>query len=31
MTNNPRKIIGLSGFGIDIVDKENIQLKHNEK
>ena len=31
MTNNPRKIIGLSGFGIDIVDKENIQLNHNEK
>lgn len=31
MTNNPRKIIGLSGFGIDIVDKENIQLNHNDK
>jgi len=31
MTNNPRKIIGLSGFGIDIVDKENIQLNYNEK
>lgn len=31
MTNNPRKIIGLSGFGIDIVGKENIQLNHNEK
>lgn len=31
MTNNPKKIIGLSGFGIDIVDKENIQLNHNEK
>lgn len=31
MTNNPKKVIGLSGFGIDIVDKENIQLNHNEK
>lgn len=31
MTNNPRKIIGLSGFGIDIVGKENIQLSCNEK
>lgn len=31
MTNNPRKIIGLTGFGIDVVEKENIQLNHNEK
>ncbi|MGD9569903.1 MAG: bifunctional 3,4-dihydroxy-2-butanone-4-phosphate synthase/GTP cyclohydrolase II [Sedimentibacter sp.] len=30
MTNNPKKIIGLSGFGIDIVSKENIQVECNE-
>ncbi len=31
MTNNPKKIIGLSGYGIDIVEREQIQLNHNEK
>lgn len=30
MTNNPKKIIGLSGFGIEIVGKENIQVETNE-
>lgn len=30
MTNNPQKIIGLSGYGIEIVDREPIQLNHNE-
>lgn len=30
MTNNPKKIIGLSGFGIEIVSKENIQIECNE-
>ncbi|MCM8711642.1 bifunctional 3,4-dihydroxy-2-butanone-4-phosphate synthase/GTP cyclohydrolase II [Clostridium sp. SYSU_GA19001] len=31
MTNNPRKIKGLSGFGIEIVDRVPIQMKHNER
>ena len=31
MTNNPTKIIGLSGYGIEIVEREQIQLNHNEK
>lgn len=30
MTNNPKKIIGLSGFGIEIVEKDNIQVKCNK-
>lgn len=30
MTNNPKKIIGLSGFGIEIVGKENIQAETNK-
>lgn len=29
MTNNPKKIIGLSGFGIEVVGKENIQVECN--
>lgn len=29
MTNNPKKIIGLSGFGIEIVEKDNIQIESN--
>jgi 3,4-dihydroxy 2-butanone 4-phosphate synthase/GTP cyclohydrolase II len=31
MTNNPSKIKGLSGYGIDIVDRSEIQVNHNEK
>lgn len=31
MTNNPRKLVGLSGYGIDIVERVPIQLNHNEK
>lgn len=31
MTNNPRKIRGLSGYGIDIITREKIQLNHNER
>lgn len=31
MTNNPQKIIGLSGFGIEVIGKENIQVESNEK
>lgn len=30
MTNNPRKINGLSEYGIEIVDRESIQMNHNE-
>lgn len=30
MTNNPKKIIGLSGFGIEILSKINIQIESNE-
>lgn len=30
MTNNPKKIIGLSGFGIEIVEKDNIQVETNQ-
>lgn len=30
MTNNPKKIIGLSGFGIEIVEKDNIQVGSND-
>lgn len=31
MTNNPKKIIGLSGYGIEVVGREPIQLNHNEE
>jgi len=31
MTNNPRKLVGLSGYGIEIVERIPIQLNHNEK
>lgn len=31
MTNNPRKLVGLSGYGIEIVERIQIQLNHNEK
>lgn len=31
MTNNPRKIRGLSGYGIEIVDRLPIQMNHNER
>ncbi|MGM0395853.1 MAG: bifunctional 3,4-dihydroxy-2-butanone-4-phosphate synthase/GTP cyclohydrolase II [Bacillota bacterium] len=30
MTNNPKKIRGLSGYGIEIVDRVEIQMNHNE-
>ena len=30
MTNNPRKIRGLEGYGIEIVDRVKIQMNHNE-
>lgn len=31
MTNNPKKLKGLSGYGIEIVDRVPIQMSHNEK
>lgn len=31
MTNNPKKIRGLSGYDIEIVDRVDIQMNHNEK
>jgi len=30
MTNNPKKISGLSGFGLEVVERVPIQLNHNE-
>lgn len=31
MTNNPRKIAGISGFGIDIVERVSIQMEYKEE
>jgi 3,4-dihydroxy 2-butanone 4-phosphate synthase / GTP cyclohydrolase II len=31
MTNNPKKLIGLSGYGIEIVERVNIEMDYNEK
>jgi 3,4-dihydroxy 2-butanone 4-phosphate synthase/GTP cyclohydrolase II len=30
LTNNPRKIIGLEGFGLEVVDREPIEISTNE-
>jgi 3,4-dihydroxy 2-butanone 4-phosphate synthase/GTP cyclohydrolase II len=31
MTNNPKKMSGLSGYGIEIVERVPIQMNHNER
>jgi 3,4-dihydroxy 2-butanone 4-phosphate synthase/GTP cyclohydrolase II len=31
MTNNPQKIAGLSGYGIEVVGRRAIEMNHNEK
>lgn len=31
MTNNPKKIVGLSGYGLEIIDRVPIQMNHNER
>ena len=31
MTNNPKKLSGLSGYGIEIVERVPIQMNHNER
>jgi 3,4-dihydroxy 2-butanone 4-phosphate synthase/GTP cyclohydrolase II len=31
MTNNPKKLAGLSGYGIEIVERVPIQMNHNER
>jgi 3,4-dihydroxy 2-butanone 4-phosphate synthase/GTP cyclohydrolase II len=31
LTNNPKKISGIEGFGLEIVERIPIQMNHNEK
>lgn len=31
MTNNPRKLSGLTGYGLEIVERVPIQMNHNER
>jgi len=31
LTNNPRKIIGLEGYGLEVVGRESIEFKSNSK
>ena len=30
LTNNPRKIIGLAGYGLEIVGREKIEVQSNK-
>ncbi|HID96249.1 MAG TPA: bifunctional 3,4-dihydroxy-2-butanone-4-phosphate synthase/GTP cyclohydrolase II, partial [Candidatus Latescibacteria bacterium] len=30
MTNNPRKVVGLTGYGLEIVERVPIQVSPNE-
>ena len=30
LTNNPKKIIGLEGYGLEIVERVPLQIKHNK-
>ena len=30
LTNNPRKIVGLEGFGLEVVGREPIEISTNE-
>ena len=31
LTNNPKKVIGLSGYDLEIVERVPIQIKENDK
>ncbi len=31
LTNNPKKLVGLNGYGLEVVGREPIQIKENEK
>ncbi|WP_034328275.1 bifunctional 3,4-dihydroxy-2-butanone-4-phosphate synthase/GTP cyclohydrolase II [Alkaliphilus transvaalensis] len=31
MTNNPRKLVGLSGYDLEVMDRVPIQMNHNER
>jgi len=31
MTNNPKTLSGLTGYGIEIVERVPIQMNHNER
>ena len=31
MTNNPKKLSGLEGYGIEIIKRVEIQMNHNEQ
>ncbi|KAB3528797.1 bifunctional 3,4-dihydroxy-2-butanone-4-phosphate synthase/GTP cyclohydrolase II [Alkaliphilus serpentinus] len=31
ITNNPRKLVGLSGYNLEVVERVPIQMNHNEK
>jgi len=30
MTNNPKKVVGLSGYGLEVVERVSIQIPTNE-